>query len=206
MFWHIQAIFRSLLMSYRALLPSNHNQMQHLHLHFESPCFVCAYTSFTFSFYQSCAAVFAQSTFFIMAHFQGVAVSPRSLSEASSVVFVAFTFALLGFCISGIFGFAMQCVLHIYIILDLYLFLEPPFCCSVFWGTVMITYQLLCQALFCWLNCSGLQCFLQCNVMCCSALQCSLQSFHCSLLTFLIFLFYSVSGHSLYIQIPVLNI
>ena len=62
-------------------------------------------------------------------------MSPRSLSEASSVVFVAFTFALLGFCISGIFGFAMQCVLHIYIILDLY-FLAAPFCCSVFLGTV----------------------------------------------------------------------
>ena len=63
-------------------------------------------------------------------------MSPRSLSEASSVVFVAFTFALLGFCISGIFGFAMQCVLHIYIILDLYLFLAAPFCYSVFWGTI----------------------------------------------------------------------
>ena len=40
------------------------------------------------------------------------------------------------FCISGIFGFAMQCVLHIYIILDLYLFWAAPFCCSVFWGTI----------------------------------------------------------------------
>ena len=177
----MQAIFRSLLMSYRALLPSNHKQMQHLHLHFESPCFVCAYTSFTFSFYQSCAAVFAQSTFFIMAHFQGVAVSPRSLSEASSVVFVAFTFALLGFCISGIFGFAMQCVLHIYIILDLYLFLAAPFLLQcVLRDSSLITYQLLYQAWFCWLNCSGLQYILQCNVMCCSALQ----SFRCSLLAF----------------------
>ena len=70
----------------------------------------------------------------------------------------------------------------------------------------LITYQLLSQALFCWLNCSGLQCTLHCNVMCCSTIQCSFQSFHFSLLTFLIFLFYSVSGHSLYIQIPVLNI
>ena len=63
-------------------------------------------------------------------------MSPESLSEASSVVFVTFTFALLGFCISGIFGFATQCVLHIYIFLDLYLFLVAPFCCSVFWATV----------------------------------------------------------------------
>ena len=63
-------------------------------------------------------------------------MSPGSLSKASSIVFVAFTFALLEFCISGIFDFAMQCVLCIYIILDLYLFLAAPFCCSVFWGTV----------------------------------------------------------------------
>ena len=63
-------------------------------------------------------------------------MSSGSLNEVSSVVFVAFTFALLGFCISGIFGFAMLCVLHIYVILDLYLFLAAPFSCSVFWGTV----------------------------------------------------------------------
>ena len=63
-------------------------------------------------------------------------MSPGSLSESSSIVFVAFTFALLGFCISGTFGFAMLCVLHIYIILHLYLFLAAPFCCNVFWGTV----------------------------------------------------------------------
>ena len=65
------------------------------HLHFESTCFVCVYTSLIFGFYQICAAVFAEPAFFIMVQFQGVAVSPGSLSEASSVVFVAFTFALL---------------------------------------------------------------------------------------------------------------
>ena len=110
--------------------------MYNSHLHFESPCSVCVYTGFTFGFYQSYAAVFAGSAFFIMAQFKGVAESPGSLSEASSVVFVAFTFALLGLCISGIFGFVIQYFLHIYIFLDLYLFLVEHFCCSVFWATV----------------------------------------------------------------------
>ena len=98
------------------------------------------------------------------------------------------------FCISGIFSFAMQCVLHIYIILDLYLFLAAPFLlqCVLSDSSLMITYQLLYYALFCCLNCRGLQCILQCNAMCCSALQCSLHSFHCCLLTYLIFLFYSI--------------
>ena len=58
-------------------------------------------------------------------------MSLGSLSGASSIVFVAFTFALLRFCISGIFGFAMQCVLHIYIILDLCLFLAALFLFAV---------------------------------------------------------------------------
>ena len=35
-------------------------------------------------------------------------MSPRSLNEASSIVFVAVTFALLGFCISGTFGFGFE--------------------------------------------------------------------------------------------------
>ena len=48
------------------------------------------------------------------------------------------------FCISGIFGFAMQCVLHIYIILDLYLFLAAPFLLQcVLRDSSLITYQLL---------------------------------------------------------------
>ena len=106
------------------------------HLHFELSYFVCVYTSFMFGFYQSCAVVFGESAFFIMAQFQELAVSPGNLSETSSIVFVALIFALFGFFIFGIFGFAMQCVLCIYIILDLYLFLVSPFCCSVFWGTV----------------------------------------------------------------------
>ena len=71
-------------------------------------------------------------------------MSPGSLSEASFIVFVAFTFALLGFCNSGIFGFAMQYVLHIYIILDLYLFLAAPFLLQcVLRDSSLITYQLL---------------------------------------------------------------
>ena len=69
--------------------------------------------SFTFVFYQSHAAVFAESTFFIMGQFYGVAVSPGSHSKVSSSVFVAVTFALLGFCIFGAFGFALQFVLDI---------------------------------------------------------------------------------------------
>ena len=50
------------------------------------------------------------------------------------------------FCISGIFGFAMQFVLHIYIILDLYLFLAAPSLLQCVLGdsSLMITYQLLC--------------------------------------------------------------
>ena len=81
-----------------------------------------------FNFYKSYAAAFAESAFFIMVQFYGVAVSPGSVSEASSIVFGAFKLAMLGFCISGTFGFAMQCVLHIYIILHLYLFSAALFC------------------------------------------------------------------------------
>ena len=92
----------------------------------------------------------------------------------------------VGLCISGIFDFDMQCVLHIYIILDLYLFLAASFLLQcVLHDSSLITYQLLCWAWFCWLNCSRLQCILQCNVMCCSALQ----AFHCSLLAFWFSLF-----------------
>ena len=54
------------------------------HLHFELLFFVCVYTSFTLVFYQSYAAIFAESKFIIMVQFYGVAVSPGSLSEASS--------------------------------------------------------------------------------------------------------------------------
>ena len=76
-----------------------------------------------------------------MTQFYGVAVSPESLTEASSSVFVALAFALLGFCISGTFGFAMQCILHIYIILHFYLFSAAPFCCSGLWGTVALLHS-----------------------------------------------------------------
>ena len=72
-------------------------------------------------------------------------MSPGSFGEASFIVFVGFTFALLRFCISGIFGFAMQCVLHVYNILDLYLFLAVPFLLQCVLGdSSLITYKLLC--------------------------------------------------------------
>ena len=59
-------------------------------------------------------------------------MSSGSLGEASSSVLVAVAFALLGFCISGTLCLAMQCVLHIYIILNLYLFSASLFCYSVY--------------------------------------------------------------------------
>ena len=76
-------------------------------------------------------------------------MSPESLSEAFSSVFVAFTFALLEFCLSGTFGFAMQSVLHIYIILHLYLFSAALFLLwCVLWDCSLITYQLLVKPCF----------------------------------------------------------
>ena len=64
-------------------------------------------------------------------------MSPGSLGEAFSSVFVAIPFALLEVCISGTFGFTMQRVLHIYIILHLYMFSAVLFCCSVLWMAVV---------------------------------------------------------------------
>ena len=60
-------------------------------------------------------------------------MSPGNLIEVFSSVFVAFTFALLEFCTPGTFSFAMQSVLHIYIILHLHLFSAALFSavCSV---------------------------------------------------------------------------
>ena len=120
-------------------------------------------------------------------------MSPGSLSDTSFSVFVAVTFDLLGFCIPGTLGFTRQCVLYIYIILCIYIsFLQYLFCCNVFWGQQpdYIPASYIVRPCFFLLICYVLQCILQCNVKYCSALQCSLQSFHCSLLTFLIFLFY----------------
>ena len=78
-FWDIQAIFHSLLMSCKALLPSNQKQMYNSHLHFESPCSVCVYTSFTFGFYQSYAAIFAGSAFF----YYGAILGSSQVARAS---------------------------------------------------------------------------------------------------------------------------
>ena len=79
----------------------SHVNVAFIQLLFKSPCLVCVYTSFMYVFYQSYAANFAESTFFIMAQIYGVAVSPGSLSDASSSVFVAVTFALLRFCFAA---------------------------------------------------------------------------------------------------------
>ena len=95
-------------------------------LHFGSPCFVCVYTSFILAFYQSYGAVFVESSFFRFREFhsaQGVSMSPGSLSESFSSIFVAVTFVLLGFCISGTFGFVMRCVLHIYMSAFVFVFI-----------------------------------------------------------------------------------
>ena len=122
-------------------------------------------------------------------------MSLGSLSEASSSVFVAVKFVLLGFCISGTLVFARKHVLNIDVIVYICIcFLKYFFCCSVFWGHQPDHIPAIMSGLFCCLTCSELQCILQCNVLYCSALYCNLQSFHCSLFTFLIFLFYS--GHS----------
>ena len=61
-------------------------------------------------------------------------MSPGSLGEASSSVFVEVTFTLLGFCIAGTFSFDMQCVLHIYIILHLFVFSSNFLLQCVLWG------------------------------------------------------------------------
>ena len=89
-----------------------HKRMQHSHIFTLSRHALYVFPSVSLLFYTSLMQPFLLSQhFFIMALFQGVAMSPENLSEASSSVFVAVTFALLRFCISGTFGFAMQCVL-----------------------------------------------------------------------------------------------
>ena len=106
------------------------------HLHFQWPCFVRVYTSFNFAFY---AAFFAESVFF-MAQFYREAVSPGRLSEASSSIFVAVTFSLLGFCTSGTFGFAhIVCFTYLHYSAFIFVFCST-FCCNVFWGNNLTTY------------------------------------------------------------------
>ena len=129
-------------------------------------------------------------------------MSLGSLSEASSSVFVAVKFVLLGFCISGTLDFARKCVLNIDVIVYICIcFLKYFFNCSVFWGHQPDHIPAIMSGLFCCLTCSELQCILQCNVLQCRIL--NLQSFHCNLFTFSIFLFYS--GHSL-LNLRILNI
>ena len=83
-------------------------------------------------------------------------MSPESLIEASSSVFVAVTFALLGFYNSGTIGSAMQCVLLIYITACICLFSAVLFAAVCSGGSSLITYQLHCKALLFCLNCSVL--------------------------------------------------
>ena len=72
-------------------------------------------------------------------------MSPGSLNEVSSVVFVALTFALLGFCISGIFGFAMQCIFHnLHYSRFIFVFSSTFLLQCVLGDSSLITYQLLC--------------------------------------------------------------
>ena len=68
MFWHIQILFRSLLMSFRALYQAIPSMIVFKYFQVEPRCFVCVYIRFNFIYYQSCAAVFAESVFFIIAH------------------------------------------------------------------------------------------------------------------------------------------
>ena len=68
-----------------------------------------------------------------------------SLSEASSSVFLAYTFALLGFCISGTLGFARHCV-YILTLLPTFIFFSAVvqyfFATVCSGGNSLITYQL----------------------------------------------------------------
>ena len=62
-------------------------------------------------------------------------MSPESLSEASSSVFLAVTFALLGFCISGTLGLTCS-MFYIFTLLSAFIacvFSAVLFCYSVFW-------------------------------------------------------------------------
>ena len=68
MFWHIQILFRSLLMSFRALYQAIPNMTVFTYFQIEPRCFVCVYIRFNFIYYQSYAAVFAESVFFIITH------------------------------------------------------------------------------------------------------------------------------------------
>ena len=105
------------------------------HLHFEFPYFVCVDTSFSFVFYQSYAAIFVESLFFIMAQFYKVAVPRGSLSEASSSVFDIVTFALLGF--ESLVHLVLPCsVFYIFTLLPAFAFV---FCSTILLQCVLGT-------------------------------------------------------------------
>ena len=52
MFWHIQAIFTASDVIQSIVNKQSLVNVAFTHFRFESPCFVCVYTSFTFVFYQ----------------------------------------------------------------------------------------------------------------------------------------------------------
>ena len=115
-------------MSCKAFLPSNYKQMQHSHTFILSRHVLYMFALDSLLVFTRLVQPFLLSQHFLLwRSFR----KQQYLQEASvrhlPLFFVAFTFTLLGFCISGIFSFAMQCVLHIYIIMDLYLFLAAPF-------------------------------------------------------------------------------
>ena len=105
------------------------------HLHFESPCLAFVYTSFIFASYQSYAAVFAESTLFMIAQFEQASVPPGSLSEASSSVFCNSHICTIGVLHFWYIWFChVACFTYLHYCLHLYLFSAVLFCCSVFWG------------------------------------------------------------------------
>ena len=128
MFWHIQALFTVCRCHSRHFNQAVTNIVGFTQLYFESLYFLCVCTGFTFNFYQSCAAVFAESAFFLLVHFHEEAMSSWILSEASFTVLAAVTCVMLGFLnLWCLFGFAIDSAFYILILLSTFIF--------VFWST-----------------------------------------------------------------------
>ena len=117
--------------------------------HFESLCFVCVYTSlFLFWFLPVLCSRFCWVSIFYYGAVLGSSSVSRKPQWSFFHCFCGIYICSVGFfCISGIFGLAMQCVLHICIILDLYLPFRNTFFAAVLfllgWDySSLITYQL----------------------------------------------------------------
>ena len=117
MFWHIQTLFRSLMLSFSVLYQAITSIIVFTHFHVEPPYFVCVYISFTFVFYQFYAAVFAESAFLHNGAFLGrgsVSGNPQSGAPYS---------VLLGFLhLSYLMIFARYYVLHVCIYICIFVF------------------------------------------------------------------------------------